>query len=536
MKKLWTALAVGTLLATPATAQAAPAAPAPAAPAPSFTPGPIAWGACDDPGLAELDGQCGFLTVPLDYAKPAGAKIKLAVSRVSHTVAKSKYQGVMLVNPGGPGGSGLTLSTLGQYVPNGAGDAYDWIGWDPRGVGASVPSLSCDGNYFAAPRPKYVPTTRALEATWLARSKHYAQACDRAGGPLLDHVKTVDTINDMESIRKALGASKINFYGFSYGSYLGQVYSTLHPAQVRRMVLDGVVNPKRVWYQANLDQDIAFNKSIKVFFGWVADHDDVYGLGTTEAKVEKAYYAAQAALDRHPAGGKLGGDEWNDVFLSAGYYVFGWEDVASAFASYVNDGDWEPAYSLFAGSNPTGPGTDNSFAMYLATQCTDAKWPTSWSTWRRDNWATHAKAPFETWNNAWFNAPCIFWGAKPGTPVTVDGSKAPPILLINETLDAATPYSGALTVRSLFPKSVLIEGVGGTTHAGSLFGVSCTDDKIAAYLADGSLPARVRGNRSDVQCDPVPQPDPSAAAARAKSAASPSLEGRKALADLIAPR
>ena len=104
----------------------------------------------------------------------------------------------------------------------------------------------------------------------------------------------------------------------------------------------------------------------------------------------------------------------------------------------------------------------------------------------------------------------------------VNGAKVPPILLINETYDAATPFSGALTVRRLFPRSVLIEGVGGSTHAGSLSGVACTDDKIAAYLADGTLPARVPGNTSDVKCDPVPQPDPTATQAQARTLATSS--------------
>jgi pimeloyl-ACP methyl ester carboxylesterase len=553
MKKIVAAIAVTGLLAGGATyataAQAAPnkaaktagkvAAPALAAPAAvgataSFTPKAIKWGKCGIPGFDERGAQCGFLTVPLNYKKPKGTKIKLAVSRIKHTVTADKYQGVMLTNPGGPGGSGLTLSVLGEYVPHGAGAAYDWIGFDPRGVGSSVPSLSCKGNYFKPPRPKYVPTTQKLETTWLNRSKGYAKACDKAGGKLLDHVKTIDTINDMESLRKALGKSKINFYGFSYGSYLGQVYSTLHPTRVRRMVLDGIVDPRGVWYKANLQQDKAFDKSIEVFFAWVAEYDSVYGLGNTEAKVEKQYYAALSKLGKKPAGGKLGAAEWNDVFVSAGYYVYGWLDVADAFAAYVKKGDYKPALALYLDANPTGKGADNGYAMYLATQCTDAAWPKSWYKWRVDNWITYANAPFITWSNAWFNAPCLYWGAKSGTPVTVNGAKAPAMLLINETLDAATPYSGALEVRSRFPKSVLIEGVGGSTHAGSLSGVACTDDIIATYLTDGTLPARVAGRTSDVQCEPVPAPDPTAVTSL-KSAANDSLS-RASLQKLIGTR
>ena len=551
MKKIVAALAATGLIAGGAAyasaAQAAPtkaakgapaavvAAPAVVDAAASFTPKAIKWTKCGIPGFDELGAQCGFLTVPLDYKKPKGTKIKLAVSRIKHTVSADKYQGVMLTNPGGPGGSGLTLPVIGGFVPNNAGAAYDWIGFDPRGVGSSIPALSCNGNYFKAPRPQYVPTTQKIETAWLNRSKGYAKACDKAGGKLLDHVKTTDSVSDMESIRKALGTSQINYYGFSYGSYLGQVYSTLYPTRVRRIVLDGIVDPRGVWYKANLDQDAAFSKTSKIFFAWVAKNDATYKLGTTEAVVEKKYYAALSKLAKKPAGGKLGAAEWNDVFVSAGYYVFEWEEIATRFAAFVNDGNYKPALDAYLDANPLGKGADNGFAMYLATQCTDVSWP-GYYKWRMDNWIMHANAPFLTWNNVWFNAPCLNWGAKSGKPVTVNGAKAPAMLLVNETFDAATPYEGALEVRSRFPKAVLIEGVNGSTHSGSLSGIACTDNLIATYLTDGSLPARVDGRKSDVQCDPVPQPDPTApAASTLKSQAADPLS-RQSLQNLIGTR
>ncbi len=494
-----------------------------------YTPPPISWGQCASQRLQQLGGECGLLTVPLDYDKPRGTTIQIAVSRIKHKSAN--YQGVMLVNPGGPGGSGLTLSSLGQYVPDNVGADYDWIGFDPRGVGSSKPALSCDPEYFGYNRPSYVPVNRSIEKAWLARTEAYAEACDRAGGALLDHVKTTDTVADMESIRKALSAEKINFYGFSYGTYLGQVYATLHPDRVRRFVFDGNVNPTRVWYQANLDQDIQFDKNMDVYFAWIAEHDDVYHLGTTGRAVKAKYYATQQKLRTAPAEGKIGPSEWNDIFVSAGYYVYGWADVAEAFAAYVNEGDATLLLESYAA--PGAPGSDNGYAMYLATQCTDVKWPQSWTKWQWDNWRIHVRHPFMTWNNAWYNAPCRDWGAKPGKPVEVDGRKVPPILLISETNDAATPFAGSLEVRKRFPRSVLIEGVGGTTHSGSLSGIACTDDTIAAYLADGTLPARVPGNRSDKQCDPVPPPAPTPAEAAAKTL-SATGGGRAELQKLIA--
>jgi len=483
---------------------------------PTVTKGSITWGTCDDPDLADAGAVCARLAVPLDYAHPHGTKISLAVSMVRHTVPDADYQGVMLVNPGGPGGSGLIYSILGQFVPNGAGDAYDWIGFDPRGVGSSSPSISCIPDYFAGPRPDYIPFTRAIEKVWLARSRSYARACGADAGRLLDHMTTIDAAKDVDQIRRALGQQQINYYGFSYGTYLGQVYSTMFPNRVRRMVFDGTVNPTRVWYKANLDQDFAFEKTEKIFFGWVARYDDVYHLGTTEAAVEKRYYAEQDLLRKDPAGGVVGPDEWADIMLLAGYYQITWTDVAGVFSAWANDRDVDTLVQAY--EDAEGVGDDNGFAVYNAVQCTDVQWPPNYSTWRRDNWRVYAQAPFLTWGNAWFNAPCLFWPAAAHRPLTVDGSRVDSLLMINETLDAATPYPGSLVVRKLYPGARLIAEPGGTTHAGSLFGNACVDDQIADYLATGALPDRRPGNRADAICAPLPQPVPETASATAASA------------------
>jgi pimeloyl-ACP methyl ester carboxylesterase len=478
-----------------------------------YTPPPIRWGRCTDPTLKLIGAQCGKVTVPLNYRRPHARKIKLAISRLRHTSPRSRYLGVVLVNPGGPGGSGLVMSYLGYpgIIPGKVSGRYDWIGWDPRGVGASTPRLSCNSKYFGYNRPNYVPRASGVEATWLQRARGYAAACRRsAGARLLGHVKTIDTVKDMESIRRALGRKKLNYYGFSYGTYLGQVYATLHPRRVRRFVFDGNVDPRGIWYADNLGQNLAFNTSIKAFFGWLADHDAVYQLGTDPQVIEKQYYAELDALDAQPAaGGTIGPDELTDVVLSAGYYVSGWEGIAAAYAKAVKGNDYSGIKALYDAGNPQTRGSDNGYAMYLATECTDAGWPHRWRRWHNDAVRIAAKAPFETWANTWFNAPCAFWHARSGRPVAIRGGRVKsPVLLIDETLDAATPFSGSLEVRRRFPRSSLIEGVGGTTHAGSLSGVACTDNAIAAYFRNGTVPPRRSGNRSDKQCPPVPQPNP----------------------------
>ncbi|GAA1590297.1 alpha/beta hydrolase [Actinoplanes couchii] len=521
MRRIWAAAAAVALCTAGAGATRAQAETARGGPA------PIAWGTCTDSTLKSHRAECGYVTVPMDWAKPGGTKIQIAVSRIRATAPAAKRQGVILVNPGGPGGSGRGMATVGQSVPKKAGAAYDWIGFDPRGVGASKPKISCDSKYNTDLRPPYVPATPKIEDEWHTRTRAYAAACAKNGGDLLRHMRTEDTVRDIDSIRQALGVEKISFYGFSYGTYLAQVYATMNPTRVHRMILDGVVNPTRVWYRANLDQDLAFEKAIRVYFKWLARHDSVYHLGRTADAVEKTYYRQLTALTAKPAGGRIGPAELTDVFLQAGYYIFGWDEIARAFSALVNKKDPAPVRRLWDENRATGDGTDNNYAVYLAVECTDAAWPAEWKTWSEENWRIHKKAPFETWGNAWYNAPCRHWPAPAGTPVRVDGAKAPPILLISETLDAATPFAGALEVRRRFPRSALLEGVGGTTHAGSLYGNACVDNTIADYLTAGVLPGRAKGDRSDKQCKPIAKPAPLATARSAE---------RAALQDLIVGR
>jgi pimeloyl-ACP methyl ester carboxylesterase len=510
-RAVFAAVAAAALASTLVAAPAASAAPAPAAPA-------IAWGPCADPTLVAAGAECGFLTVPQDYSKPNGEQIQIAVDRVKHKVPDAQYQGVMLVNPGGPGGSGLLLATRGPRVPNHAGDAYDWIGFDPRGVGQSKPALSCDPNYMDYNRPNYLPVTPQLQKTWLDRSRGYAEACAKKNPRgLLENMKTTDTVKDMDRIRVALGQAKLNFYGYSYGTYLGQVYGTLFPQHVRRMVLDSTVDPRNVWYQANLNQDVAFDVNINIWFGWLARHDDVYHLGKTQDVVKRTVDKQLLKLSFAPAGGFVGPDELIDVIQQASYYQLRWTLLGDALSKFVNNGDWQTMKTLFESFG--GRGDDNGFAVYLAVQCTDVQWPQSWQQWKVDNWKTFTKAPYFTWQNAWYNAPCLYWPAKAGKPTKVDGRGVPSVLMIDETLDAATPFEGSLEIRSRFPGASLIAEPGGTSHAITPRGNACVDDKIADYLATGALPARKPGRRADVECAPLPQPVPPAPAADSSRAA-----------------
>ncbi|MGQ0845233.1 MAG: alpha/beta hydrolase [Sporichthyaceae bacterium] len=482
-----------------------------AAPAESRPEGKIAWGACEDVNLLTAGAECAMLPVPLDWAKPDGKSIWLALSRVKAT---GNRQGVMLTNPGGPGGSGRWMPTyLPGAVPREVGLTYDWIGFDPRGVGASRPALSCEPDYLKGPRPAYRPaekTGRAPnERAWISRTKAYAKACAVRNGDLLRHVRTADTVKDMDAIRAALGEERINFYGMSYGTFLGQTYATAYPGRVRRMVLDGNVPPDYSGYgDGGRAQMTSFQFVIREFFAWMARYDSTYHLGTTADEVAAAYGELQAKLGAQPVG-EVGAAELDDVFLRAGYAERLWPTVADAFAD-ARMGDTSALERQYRQAN--SPGDDNAFAAFNATFCTDGPFPTDYAKVRQDGYDIAEIAPLPAWGGFWFSAPCTWWPVEPGKPLVVDGQRLAAtdtrILLINATRDGATPFSGALAVRKEFPTAVLVAEQGATTHSGSLSGNACIDKYVADYLADGTLPRRLSGNRSDADCARTPVPKP----------------------------
>ncbi|GAA0340066.1 alpha/beta hydrolase [Actinoallomurus spadix] len=480
----------------------------------------IAWGKCPtgeaNPGKAE----CGWLPVPLDYRHPNGKKISIAVSRLKHTDTKH-YKGVLLANPGGPGGSGLYLSggLANMFTSVGHKEIpaqYDIIGFDPRGVGSSRPALTCDPHYSDPIRPDYVPHSAKAEGKWKARSKAYAQACAKKFGWLLPHLRTTDTARDIDGIRAALGQKKISYYGFSYGTYLGATYGTLFPKRVNRMVLDGNVDVREVWYKGQLSQEKAFERNIKLFFGWIAKYNSRYHLGKTEAAVERKYYSIRSAAFAKPIGGKLGGDEVDDTVLNAGYSVGLYAPIADALSAYATKGDADSLVTLY---DVIRSPDDNGFAVYNAVQAADARWPRSWSTWHADAARLYRQGNhFDTWSNVWFNAPIAYWPFQGGPALKIKAKGMSTALLVQSTLDAATPYAGGVEMHKVLPSRLVAE-IGGKTHANTLGGNACLDDKVAAYLSNGTLPKNKPGTGPDATCKALPDPVPSSAAVAARSIA-----------------
>jgi pimeloyl-ACP methyl ester carboxylesterase len=448
------------------------------------------WHACSGQLAQAGVPDCATLSVPVDYAKPGGRHISLALDMVPATAPRSQQQGVMLVNPGGPGGDGLPLAAeVAQGLSPGVAARYDVVGFDPRGVGSSVPALSCQPNFFAGPRPNYIPASAAAEQVLINRAKTYAADCEQKFGWLLPYMTTADTARDMDSIRAAFGVSKINYYAFSYGTYMGQVYATLFPGRVRRMVLDSVVDPTGVWYADNVQQDYAFQGRMEAFFAWTAKYDAAYNLGTTAAQVQKAWYRARNQLLAHPVNGTIGADEFDDTFLQGGYLDELWPGLAQALSSYLNDGQTAELVTQYQTNGVQG---ENEFAVYNAVQCADVNWPRSFSFWTSDTEKVYAQAPFQAWDNAWFNAACAFWAVKgPARPLRISGTGLPGILMLQGTLDPATPYAGAQDAHKLLPSARMVVVEGGGNHGQSMEqpSNSCVQGYLNAYLSTGALPS-----------------------------------------------
>ncbi|MFE5888324.1 alpha/beta hydrolase [Streptomyces sp. NPDC056462] len=474
----------------------------------------ITFGTCakehDLPGKM----QCGTVSVPLDYARPEGKQIKLAVSRVRAThkdphnsKRRVPGQGALVYNPGGPGASGLHFPLIGLLPKwKRLAAAYDLVGYAPRGVSPSAP-LSCQDPTQSVKGPVQTPThpSESYKKERVARAKAYAQGCAQRTGSALQHYNSLNNARDLDVLRAALGEPKLTFMGASYGTYFGAVYATLFPSHVRRMVFDSAVNPDpaQIWYRSNLAQSAAFEERWADFREWVAEHDDVYGLGATSEEVLRSYEKVRARLAEEPAGGKVGTGQLQEAFLQAGYYDDYWPSRAKALSAYVK-GDPKPLVELAAPVTEATAEDENSSAVYTAVECNDAPWPTDWAVWDRDNTRLARVAPFETWDNAWMNLPCAYWQAPRQEPLDVRTGRGelPPILILAAERDAATPYDGALEMHRRLSGSVLVTERDSGTHGIAYGPNACVNGHVDAYLLEGRLPAR------RAACEGHPEPKP----------------------------
>ncbi|MFE9340453.1 alpha/beta hydrolase [Streptomyces sp. NPDC007063] len=490
-----------------ATAAGGPAAAGVAEAAEDAAAAGIRWGHCPAAEHLPKSVECGTVRVPVDYTRPDGTHLSLTVSRARATGEPGRRLGPLVYNPGGPGGSGMSF----PLYPHLGGlwkrlnARYDFIGYAPRGVGRSDP-LSCQDpeEFLRGPNRSPAHPSWAFKQTMNERAASYAAGCAEAQPDRLRHYTTPNNARDLDVVRAALGRRRLSYLGVSYGTYIGSAYATLFPSHVGRLVLDSVVDPSRdsVWYQANLDQNRAFQRRWEDWKTWVARHEDTYRLGSTARQVQKSFDAVRAAVDRKPAGGTVGSKELLAAYLVTGYADATWAPYARALSAF-REGDPEPLVKRAAPDMAAAKSEENGNAVYNAVECQDAPWPRNWLRWDRDNTATAAVAPFNTWDNAWMNLPCAYWHTRPAEPLRVhtDPGELPGVLLVAATRDAATPYEGALETRRRLAGSSLVTERGAGNH-GVIGGNPCVDRHIERYLFEGRTPG------TDAECAARPAPEP----------------------------
>ncbi|GAA2774847.1 alpha/beta hydrolase [Streptomyces showdoensis] len=467
------------------------------------------WSRCDAQGPAEY--QCATIKVPLDYARPNGRTLDLAVSRTKATSARDR-RGVLLLNPGGPGGPGLDMPLwMAPMLSDDVKKRYDLIGFDPRGVGRSS-ALGCGLNDAdtAWQRP-YKAATFEKDVRW---ARTVAEKCRARNGAVLPHITTRNTARDMDVVRAVLGEKKISYLGYSYGTYLGAVYTQMFPKRADRFVLDSAVDPERIWRGMIQVWAEGAEPAFARWTVWAAERNATYGLGGTPAEVGATFWALVAQADRKPIeldGAALSGD---DIRLAGRGAFF---DVTYASEAVVRlkaaaegrtpaparrGSSLAPVPPTFArtAAAPAAPvppavPADNMDVAFWSVVCADTRaWPRDPAQYRRD--AIRDKARYPLYGDFASNIkPCAFWG--PGAePATKVGNSVGALVLQNEW-DSQTPLVSGQGLRRALKGARMVTVLGGQGHG--VYGLgSCADATATAYLVTGRLPA------ADLSCRTSP--------------------------------
>ncbi|HSO66016.1 MAG TPA: alpha/beta hydrolase [Ornithinibacter sp.] len=450
----------------------------------------LEWSDCEG-------AECATLTVPIDYEAPQGDTIEIALVKVP---AKrwSKRIGSLVVNPGGPGGSGVDYARAADViVGKGVRDAYDVVGFDPRGVQRSAP-IDCvtdsELDTFLGSDP--TPDDAAEEQAFARTARGFAQSCGRTAGPLLGHVSTVDAARDLDVLRAVLGEEKLTYLGKSYGTYLGTTYAGLFPEQVGRMVLDGVVPPDLSSEEINLGQAQGFELATREWAAYCVEEGDC-PLGGSVDEVMAGLRTFLASVDESPL--PRTGDNavprltegWASIGIAAAMYDQGaWRALVDAMTDAVG-GDGTSLMQLanqYADRNPGGQYAGNIMEVIYAVNCLDK--PDTDDVEDRRRLAEESQEVAPTWGPflMWSSLPCGFWPVPPtGTPAEVSAEGADPIVVIGTTRDPATPYAWAVRLREQLADAALItfDGDGHTAYTRSN---GCVDDAVDAYYLEGTVP------------------------------------------------
>lgn len=468
------------------------AALSPAEAASASTPS-LAFGPCPDgvpAPAAPARVECGTLTVPLDRSRPDGPTLRMAVSRVRATGTPAERRGVLLVNPGGPGGAGLAYAVVKRAkLPERVRRAYDVVGFDPRGVGRSAP-VGCGGagGLFRSPAPDPVARTRPAERTLADGLRRLADDCATGAGAALPHLSTEATARDMDDLRAALGEPRIGFLGVSYGSYLGAAYAALFPRHTGRMVLDSVVAPVP-WYDFDLTQAEAMLRQRTTLLDWLGRHGRRFGLGDTGRAVRASYDRARARLAARPVRG-FGPAEFDRVVYRALGRTERWAPLGDGLRAYLRTGS---VSGLRPAAPFDSPGSRNYEAANRVVKCADGPGPDPGRV-TADARRLRRLDPLPVLTGIEASA-CAYWHHRPARRTRLGGPSVPPVLLVASDHDPVTPLAGARRMAAALPGSRLVTLANDYSHG--VFasrGNACVDDAVAAYLVDGAVPG------ADVRC------------------------------------
>ncbi|MEW1927083.1 alpha/beta hydrolase [Streptomyces sp. NPDC088360] len=512
MRGLTPSLAIGLSLAgllagaVPATATAAKDPLGAARPLAAYEQQRLTWGPCSkaQTELNAAGARCAKVTVPLDYDAPGGRTLQIAVSRVKATSA-SHRRGILLSNPGGPGGSGLANTLALRPALKQVADRYDLIGFDPRFLGESSPIACAPAGPPTPPAPSTSPRADFDASVRDARST--ARRCQEYGdnAELLPHASSRNVARDMDVIRAALGERKLSYYGISYGADLGAVYTQMFPRRTDRMVIDSSTDPASTQYELFQSSGEPAEAALDAWAAWAARHHATYRLGRTASDVRIHVERLLAQAERRPIG--VGGQRLNAPVLRLLLkQPVQHEENDPALASIVRD------LVDAAAGRPVEPGPELAAMLELLASpdladsmvggaifmCGDGGWPAGgWpkdpETYWKNSVRSRADQPvFGPYVNGMI-APCAFWATEPREPGTAIANDVP-VLMLQARHDNNVPYAGALALHRKLTGSRLVtadirsHGVYGRALEGHR-PVPCADRAVNSYLRTGDLPA-----------------------------------------------
>ncbi|MGY1497731.1 alpha/beta hydrolase [Streptomyces sp. QTS52] len=477
----------GSGTATPSTAASSSRA-SPELPA-SLTSQKLGWGRCEgtsDSPTPGSDWQCATLKVPLDYAKPGGETIGLALIRAKTT--GGNRIGSLLFNFGGPGQSGISVMPSYAGTVSALRERYDLVSWDPRGVGASE-GVRCrsDKEIQAAESVDPTPDDAAEEKAYFQDAASFGKGCEQAAGKLLAHVSTTDSARDMDLMRQVLGDAKTHYFGISYGTELGGVYAHLFPKHVGRLILDAVVDPSADMVGHAKNQARGFQRALD---------DYLRSTGQDPDQGSRKIAALLKRIDAEPlptsSGRKLTqGMAVTGVVLPL-YSKQSWPALTSALDA-AEQGDGSDLLALSDSYNDrdaSGHYGTTTHAQRVISCLDDKQRPTAAQTRKllpEFRKISPVFGEFMGWDTAGW---CHDWPVAGQYDTPEAGAPgAAPVLVVGNTGDPATPYEGAREMADELGKGVgVMLTWKGEGHGAYGSGSSCVDSTVNAYLLDGTVP------------------------------------------------